>query len=80
MLDVIKEEALNYRVTEPEEYAKALLFHAKTSSADGHTDVLETICNLSESYIARTRARIAALAENQPESLWEQAQAHCMVS
>jgi hypothetical protein len=40
VLDVIKEDALNYRVTAPEEYAKALSLYAETSRADGRTDVL----------------------------------------
>jgi hypothetical protein len=80
VLDVIKEDALIYRVTAPEEYAMALSLYAKTSSNDGRTDVLKIVCNLSESDIARTKAEIAALPENQPEGLWERVQAFCIVS
>lgn len=44
-LETIKEDALEYRENDPEEYAKALAFYAKTSSADGHADVVEIIRN-----------------------------------
>lgn len=60
VLDVIKEDALEYRVNEPEEYAKALSFYAKASSADGRADVIEIISNLAERDIAQMRAKIEA--------------------
>ncbi|KKK25384.1 hypothetical protein P175DRAFT_0497886 [Aspergillus ochraceoroseus IBT 24754] len=57
VLDVIKEDALSYRVNEPEEYFKALLFYANTSSADGHADVIEVITHLDEGEIAEFKAK-----------------------
>ncbi|KAF7184825.1 hypothetical protein CNMCM7691_006694 [Aspergillus felis] len=57
LLDVIEEDALSYRVNEPEEYFKALLFYAKTSGADGHADVIEVITNLDEREIAEFKAK-----------------------
>jgi hypothetical protein len=57
VLDVIKEEALSYRVKEPEESFKALLFYANTSGADGHADVIEVITNLDEREIAEFKWR-----------------------
>lgn len=74
VLDVIKVDALEYRVNEPEEYAKALSFYAKTSSADGHADVIETIDNLTEKDIARVRAQLEAECE---DGLSERTRAHC---
>ncbi|KAJ5650137.1 uncharacterized protein N7484_003860 [Penicillium longicatenatum] len=84
VLEVIKEDALGYRVGDPEEYAKALLLYAKSSPADGHADVLELIANLPESDIARVQAeydiereeqrqaeREAEEADSEPE--WERA-------
>ncbi|KAF7118134.1 hypothetical protein CNMCM5793_007527 [Aspergillus hiratsukae] len=64
VLDVIKEDALSYRVNEPEEYFKALLFYAKTSSADGHADVIEVITNLDEREIAEFKATEEAERED----------------
>jgi hypothetical protein len=54
--------------------------YAKTSSTDGRAYVLEIVCNLSESDIARTKGEIAALPENQPGGLWERVQGYCIVS
>jgi hypothetical protein len=57
VLDVIKDDALSYRVKEPEESFKALLFYANTSGADGHADVIEVITNLDEREIAEFKWR-----------------------
>lgn len=66
VLEVTKEDALNYRVSKPEEYAKALSLYAKANSAGRRADVLGIVCNLSESDIARTKSEIAAPSANQP--------------
>ncbi|BDD62932.1 hypothetical protein MAP00_007885 [Monascus purpureus] len=66
VLNVIEEDALEYRVNEPE-YAKALSFYAKTSSADGHANVIEIISNLTEREIAQMRAKIEAELTDEPE-------------
>ncbi|KAH7131003.1 hypothetical protein EDB81DRAFT_763665 [Dactylonectria macrodidyma] len=43
VLDSIKEDAIGYKTSEPDLYSKALLFYARTSSTDGHPDVIEII-------------------------------------
>ncbi|KAJ5992990.1 hypothetical protein N7451_008714 [Penicillium sp. IBT 35674x] len=68
VLDVIKEDALGYRVGDPEGYAEALLFYAKSSSADGHADVLELLANLPESDIARVQAEYENEQEEQRQA------------
>ncbi|KAL2808837.1 hypothetical protein BJX63DRAFT_407676 [Aspergillus granulosus] len=62
-IEVIKEDALGYRVNAPEEYFKALAFYSTTSAADGHTDVIEVIANLSEEEIAEFKAKQEAEEE-----------------
>ncbi|KAL3451533.1 hypothetical protein BJX65DRAFT_268050 [Aspergillus insuetus] len=56
VMEEIKEDALAYRVNDPEEYFQALSFYAGTSASDGHVDVIEVITNLSEEDIAEFRA------------------------
>lgn len=79
VLEVIKEDALGYRVGDTEEYAEALLFYAKSSSADGHADVFELIANLPESDISRVQAEYEIEIEEQrqeaesSEPEWERA-------
>lgn len=41
VLNAIKEDAVSYRISDPEEYFKALSFYANTSEADGHVIVLD---------------------------------------
>ncbi|KAH6990152.1 hypothetical protein EDB80DRAFT_781910 [Ilyonectria destructans] len=43
VMESIKEDAIGYKVNAPKQYAEALLFYAKASSADGHPDVIEII-------------------------------------
>ncbi|KAJ5913563.1 hypothetical protein N7504_002446 [Penicillium tannophilum] len=68
VLEVIKEDALGYRVGDPEGYAEALLFYAKSSSADGHADLLELIANLPESDISRVQAEYEIEQEEQRQA------------
>ncbi|KAJ5701107.1 hypothetical protein N7488_008655 [Penicillium malachiteum] len=63
VLEAIKEDALEYRVNEPEEYIKALTIYATTSTSDGHTNILDMIMNLEEMEITQMRAKIKAQAE-----------------
>ncbi|CEN61077.1 hypothetical protein ASPCAL07743 [Aspergillus calidoustus] len=56
-MEQIKEDALAYRVNDPDIYFEALLFYATTSAADGHVDVIEVIANLSEEDIAEFKAK-----------------------
>ncbi|KAK7414571.1 hypothetical protein QQX98_006599 [Neonectria punicea] len=37
------EDAIGYKTNDPEWYAKALLFYARTSSTDGHPEVIDII-------------------------------------
>jgi hypothetical protein len=57
VLEVIKEDALSYRVSSPEECFKAVSFYFGTSKTDGHADVLDIICNLDEREIAEMEAK-----------------------
>jgi hypothetical protein len=57
VLEVIKEDALSYRVSSPEEYFKAVSFYLGTSKNDGRTDVLDIICNLDEGEIAEMEVK-----------------------
>jgi hypothetical protein len=72
VLDVIKEDALGYRVGEPEQYAKALSFYATSSSADGHADVIEMISNLAEEDINQLKAKLRAELEAEYASVREE--------
>ncbi|KAJ5358450.1 uncharacterized protein N7496_010863 [Penicillium cataractarum] len=65
ILDVRNEDALSYRVHSLEESFKALLFHAKASSADGPADVIEVNNNLDERIIAQFKAQEEAQLENE---------------
>ncbi|KAJ5914308.1 hypothetical protein N7504_003191 [Penicillium tannophilum] len=58
VLDVIKEDALGYRASEPEEYSKALLIYAKTSSTDGRPDIIDLIRDLDERDVAQMKERM----------------------
>ncbi|KAJ0416332.1 hypothetical protein BJY00DRAFT_234988 [Aspergillus carlsbadensis] len=57
VMEEIKEDALAYRVHDPDLYFEALSFYAGTSPADGHVDVIEVITNLSEEDIAEFKAQ-----------------------
>ncbi|PYH49648.1 uncharacterized protein BP01DRAFT_396325 [Aspergillus saccharolyticus JOP 1030-1] len=57
VLEVIKENALSYRVSNPEEYFKAVAFYRGTSKDDGRADVLDVICILDKREIAEMEVR-----------------------
>ncbi|KAK7416282.1 hypothetical protein QQZ08_012056 [Neonectria magnoliae] len=59
VLDSIKEDAVEYKVNTPVQYAEAVLVYANTSSADGHPDVINAITNITSEDIARFQARQA---------------------
>ncbi|KAL2786955.1 hypothetical protein BJX66DRAFT_341644 [Aspergillus keveii] len=67
VMEEIKEDALGYRVNDPEEYFQALDFYARTSDADGHVDVIEVIANLNEEDIAEFKAKEEEEREDEPE-------------
>lgn len=43
VLESIKEDAIDYRVNAPEQYFQALPLYRRTSSEDGHPDVIQII-------------------------------------
>ncbi|KAJ4256813.1 hypothetical protein NW762_008909 [Fusarium torreyae] len=51
VLASIKEDAIDYKVNTPEDFAKALDLYAGTSENDAHTDVLDTISRLQRAPI-----------------------------
>ncbi|KAK7420795.1 hypothetical protein QQX98_002599 [Neonectria punicea] len=51
VLESIKEDAIGYRVHASEEYFEARPFYEKTSSADGHPDVIEIILDAASAEI-----------------------------
>ncbi|WAO97161.1 Hypothetical protein NCS54_01487500 [Fusarium falciforme] len=55
VLQSIEEDALGYKISDPEDYAKAEAFYAQTSDHDGHKDIIQT---LSHIYIQDIRPQI----------------------
>ncbi|KAG4258765.1 hypothetical protein FPRO03_13581 [Fusarium proliferatum] len=43
VLQSIEEDALGYKLNDPEDYANAQQFYAKTSDLDGHKDIIQTL-------------------------------------
>ncbi|KAG7402871.1 hypothetical protein Forpe1208_v016914 [Fusarium oxysporum f. sp. rapae] len=54
VLQSIEEDALGYKLNDPEDYAKAQKFYAKTSDRDGHKDVIEIILRPSSEGVLRS--------------------------
>jgi hypothetical protein len=58
VLEMIEEDALGYKVDDPDVYAEALLFYAK-STTDEHPEVVEIIkCNNKD--VTRLQAQLQA--------------------
>ncbi|KAF5245233.1 hypothetical protein FAUST_1888 [Fusarium austroamericanum] len=47
VLDRIEEDAMEYKVNEPELFSHALSFYANTSSNDTHTEILDLLENVN---------------------------------
>lgn len=58
VLEMIEEDALGYKVGDPEVYDEALAFYASTKSADGHPEVIEIIMRIGRKDVEALRARI----------------------
>ncbi|RSL79433.1 hypothetical protein CDV31_017208 [Fusarium ambrosium] len=58
VLEMIEEDATEYRVNAPEQYAEALAFYEKTSSADEHANVTEIISRVGHENIADLHTRV----------------------
>ncbi|CAI7593113.1 unnamed protein product [Penicillium glandicola] len=60
VLEMIEEEALGYKVSDPEVYDVALSFYAKTKPTDGHPEVIEIIMRIGSQYVTAIRAQLRA--------------------
>ncbi|OOQ89665.1 hypothetical protein PEBR_07421 [Penicillium brasilianum] len=60
VLEMIEEDALGYKVDDPEVYDEALSFYANTNPADGHPEVIEIILRIGDKNVDTLRARLKA--------------------
>jgi hypothetical protein len=67
VLEMIEEDALGYKVGDPEVYDVALSFYAKTKPTDGHPEVIEIIMRIGSQDVTAIRAQLRA--ERQAEAL-----------
>ncbi|KAF5975904.1 hypothetical protein FCOIX_7441 [Fusarium coicis] len=51
VLDSIREDAVEAKMNEPEFYAEALQFYAKTSRSDGHPEVIKIIFEADKAHL-----------------------------
>ncbi|KAJ6014521.1 hypothetical protein N7540_009112 [Penicillium herquei] len=65
VLEAIKQNALEYKVNDPEEYSQALSLYQTTNPSDGHPDVIDTIVNLDDEEVAQMRAKIEAEVDDE---------------
>ncbi|CEJ54991.1 hypothetical protein PMG11_01275 [Penicillium brasilianum] len=56
VLEMIEEDALGYKVGDPEVYHEALSFYANTNPADGHPGVIEIILRIGNQDVDTLRA------------------------
>lgn len=57
VLEIIEEDAREYRVNEPDHYATALAFYTQTSTTDTHAEVLNLIKRIGDEDISRIEKR-----------------------
>ncbi|KAK2667010.1 hypothetical protein RAB80_017431 [Fusarium oxysporum f. sp. vasinfectum] len=57
VLQSIEEDALGYKLNDPEDYAKAQKFYAQTSDHDGHKDIIQTLSHIYNQDISQLEAR-----------------------
>ncbi|KAM6508128.1 hypothetical protein FALCPG4_018015 [Fusarium falciforme] len=58
VLQSIEEDALGYKINDPEDYAKAQAFYAQTSDHDGHKDIIQTLSHIYNQDISHLEARV----------------------
>ncbi|KAK2923235.1 P-loop containing nucleoside triphosphate hydrolase [Fusarium oxysporum f. sp. vasinfectum] len=58
VLQSIEEDALGYKLNDPEDYAKAQKFYAQTSDHDGHKDIIQTLSHIYNQDISHLEARV----------------------
>ncbi|KAM6514102.1 hypothetical protein FALCPG4_015265 [Fusarium falciforme] len=58
VLEMIEEDATEYKVNAPEQYAEALAFYEKTSSADEHANVTDIISRVGHENITDLHTRL----------------------
>ena len=57
VLEMIEEDALGYRVSDPDIYAEALSFYEKTKSSDGHPEVIEILRRIGAQDVSGLQAQ-----------------------
>ncbi|KAF3395951.1 hypothetical protein F1880_006835 [Penicillium rolfsii] len=60
VLEMIEEDALGYKLGDPEVYAEALSFYAGTSSTDGHPEVIEIFLRIGNQDTTALQAQLEA--------------------
>ncbi|KAJ5389144.1 uncharacterized protein N7496_000212 [Penicillium cataractarum] len=60
VLEMIEEDALGYKVGDPDIYEEALAFYASTKPTDGHPEVIEIIMRIGRKDVRALRARLEA--------------------
>ncbi|EXL39138.1 hypothetical protein FOCG_18242 [Fusarium oxysporum f. sp. radicis-lycopersici 26381] len=58
VLQSIEEDALGYKLNDPEDYAKAQALYAQTSDHDGHKDIIQTLSHIYNQDISHLEARV----------------------
>ncbi|KAL9572178.1 hypothetical protein ACKAV7_003666 [Fusarium commune] len=58
VLQSIEEDALGYKLNDPEDYAKAQALYAQTSDHDGHKDIIQTLSRIYNQDISHLEARV----------------------
>ncbi|RKK61031.1 hypothetical protein BFJ69_g17178 [Fusarium oxysporum] len=58
VLQSIEEDALGYKLNDPEDYAKAQALYAQTSDHDGHKDIIQTLSHIHNQDISHLEARV----------------------
>ncbi|TVY62473.1 hypothetical protein Focb16_v004218 [Fusarium oxysporum f. sp. cubense] len=58
VLQSIEEDALSYKLNDPEDYAKAQALYAQTSDHDGHKDIIQTLSHIYNQDISHLEARV----------------------
>ncbi|KAM5528963.1 hypothetical protein FOXYSP1_16807 [Fusarium oxysporum f. sp. phaseoli] len=58
VLQSIEEDALGYKLNDPEDYAKAQALYTQTSDYDGHKDIIQTLSHIHNQDISHLEARV----------------------
>ncbi|KAJ5100456.1 hypothetical protein N7456_006508 [Penicillium angulare] len=58
VIQMIAEDAREYRVDDPNDFDEALSFYAGSSSTDGHPDVIQVLRNVAKRDLAQLKAQM----------------------